>query len=213
MLLILSALWCSDALVSRIGGGIGGGLSSIPLPQWAPTYNMSLSTVLMPCNTSGFMDAAFSAKWGIVDFDWSNSKNEWANQQPMDCQERLLTQAKMVKGLQTPTKVMVYRNLVKALPWYTDVREKLTDPAYSGWFLRFKNGASGTGYHVPACTGSGRAGDPRKCSDFYHDQDQTPGHPHGDGSCTAACDCGDGLPCGEYPVGPPECVAAPVARR
>lgn len=43
-------------------------------------------------------------------------------------------------------------------------------------------------YHVPQCTGN-------LCSDLYHDQDQTPHHP---GECIDACDCGNGLPCGEY---------------
>lgn len=38
---------------------------------------------------------------------------------------------------------------------------------------------------------------PPLCSELYHDQDQTPRHPHGDGSCVDACDCG-GVPCGEY---------------
>ena len=87
----------------------------------------------------------------------------------MDCQERLLSQAKMVKALGTPTKVMVYKNLVKALPWYTDVRAKITNPAYSDWFLKFKDGVTGTDYHVPACTGKGTPDDPKKCSAFYHD--------------------------------------------
>ncbi len=27
---------------------------------------------------------------------------------------------------------------------------------------------------------------------------QTPEHPHGDGSCVNPCDCGEGVPCGEY---------------
>ena len=31
----------------------------------------------------------------------------------------------------------MYRNLVKALPWFSSVREKLLDPAYAGFFLRF----------------------------------------------------------------------------
>ena len=33
-----------------------------------------------------------------------------------------------------------------------------------------------------------------------HDQEQTPSHgsAHPDGNCTDACDCGPGLPCGEY---------------
>lgn len=59
------------------------------------------------------------------------------------------------------------------------MREKLDDPAYSGWFVRFKDykgPQSNNSYHVPACTYE-------KCSGFYHDQEQTPEYPHGDGSC------------------------------
>jgi hypothetical protein len=68
------------------------------------------------------------------------------------------------------TTVWVYRNAIKgtlphfqatisccrlalhahavllALPWYTTVREKLTDPAYGAWFLNFSGSGS---YHVP----------------------------------------------------------------
>ncbi len=31
-----------------------------------------------------------------------------------------------------------YRNAIKALPWFTSVRDKLLDKAYWGWFLAFK---------------------------------------------------------------------------
>lgn len=84
-------------------------------------------------------------------------------------------QAKMVKAINPKTKVFVYRNLVKALPWYTGVRTKITDPAYDGFFLKFKpGGAYGNGtYHVPQCTDSVE-GHATKCSKFYHDQEQTP---------------------------------------
>ena len=162
------------------------------MPPWPPTYNMSLSTIMMPCNYSDFMDATFSSRWGLVDFDWSNAKQLWANAKPMDCQERLVEQATRVKSAsKNKTKVFVYRNLVKALPWYTAVREKLADPAYAGFFLKFRDGVNGSGYYSSPCTAG-------KCSEFYHDQDQTPEHPHGDGSCVEECDCGPGLPCGEY---------------
>lgn len=50
----------------------------------------------------------------------------------MDCEERLLKQAEMTKAINPSTNVFVYRNLVKALPWFTSVREKLDDPQYSG---------------------------------------------------------------------------------
>jgi hypothetical protein len=38
-------------------------------PHWVPTYNMTLSTALMPCNYSGMFDAAEAARWGMADFD------------------------------------------------------------------------------------------------------------------------------------------------
>ena len=84
-----------------------------------------------------------------------------------------------------------FSDLVKALPWYTAVWTKLADPAFDGWFLKF-SGANN--YHVPACDSNY---DPPLCSHHYHDNDQTPGHPRGDGDCAAPCDCG-GVPCGEY---------------
>lgn len=166
--------------------------SRLCLPKWTATYNMSLSTIIMPCNTSGYYDAAVAAQFGIVDIDWSNGKQLWANAQPMDCEDRLVQQARMIKERNGATKVWVYRNLVKALPWYASVREKLCDPAYEGWFLKFDPNVAKP--HVPKCDDNW---DPPKCSEFYHDQEQTPQHPSGDGSCREPCDCGC-VPCGEY---------------
>ena len=73
------------------------------------------------------------------------------------------------------------RNLVKALSWYGEIREKLEDKRYSGWFLPFNN-PDPTNYSVP--TGN---------SSLYHSQDQTPSEKE----CGGVCDCG-GVPCGEY---------------
>ena len=88
---------------------------------------------------------------------------------------------------------------------YSSVRIKLSDPAYSGFFLRF-NPKNTTPYHVPPCDDNYS---PAKCSrfckstrvgsmlqqssslfnDLDHDQEQTPRHPRGDGDCIAPCDC------------------------
>eukprot|EP01059_Diplonema_ambulator_P022936 TRINITY_DN382_c0_g2_i2.p1 TRINITY_DN382_c0_g2~~TRINITY_DN382_c0_g2_i2.p1 ORF type:complete len:427 (+),score=177.41 TRINITY_DN382_c0_g2_i2:99-1379(+) len=166
-------------------------------PPWAPTFNMSMSSITMACNSSGWYDPSLGAAFGITSYDWSNAKKQWANAKPMDCEERLVTQAQMTKNLNPNTNVFAYRNLVKALPWFTSVRVKLDDPAYSGFFLKFKPGGffPNGSYHVPQCTAG-------KCSEFYHDQEQTPEHPtpddpNPDGSCTDECDCGNN-PCGEY---------------
>ena len=118
----------------------------------------------------------------------------------MNCEEMLNKQAEMVLALDPgipgeQPRVWVYRNTIKALNWFASVREKLDDPAYNGWFVRFANytGPSSNGsYNVPACTFE-------KCSGFYHDQSQTPemgGGSH-NGGCVEECDCGD-APCGEY---------------
>jgi len=85
---------------------------------WAPTYNMSMSTIIMPCNTTGYFEPSAAARYGIVDVDWSNAKREWANAKPMDCEERLVQQARLIKAENPHTRVWVYRNLVKATPWY-----------------------------------------------------------------------------------------------
>ena len=180
------------------------------LPQFPPTFNMQQSTIAMPCNVTGYTDMSGDlGKYGIIDFDWSNAKQIWANAQPMNAEELLLEQAKRRKAAICPkacplpagcptkaacpkAKTWVYRNFVKALPWYSSVREKLDDPAYSGFFLRF-NPKNSTPYHVPQCDDNFS---PPKCTPFYHDQEQTPGHPAGDGSCTKPCDCGN-APCGE----------------
>ncbi|CAE8624234.1 unnamed protein product [Polarella glacialis] len=166
-------------------------------PPWQPTYDLANSTISMQCNSSGWSSPERGAEFGIISYDWSNSKVQWAASKPMDCEERLAKQAEMTGQQGTGSHVFVYRNLVKALPWFTTVREKLNDPAYSGWFLRFKPSAAP--YHVPACAAENQS----KCSTFYHDQEQTPAvptaaQPHPDGSCTdGVCDCGT-QPCGEY---------------
>jgi hypothetical protein len=161
------------------------------VPSWPANYSLSGSSIVMPCNDSGFFDASIVSKFAVVDFDWSNAKQLYVNSAPMNCEELLIEQAALIKAVSPNTRIWVYRNLVKALPWYTDVQVKINDPAYAGWFLPF----SGTGnYHVPTCDNNW---DPPRCSNLYHDQDQTPQHPHGDGSCTSPCDCG-GVPCGEY---------------
>ena len=58
---------------------------------------MNLSTIIMPCNDTGFTDPKTTEGWGIVDFDWSNSKGTgkydgWAKHKPMDDEELLFEQ-------------------------------------------------------------------------------------------------------------------------
>ena len=98
-------------------------------------------------------------------------------------------QAQGTHTMQQPGgRVWVYRNSVKALPWFTSVREKLEDPAYwgacvgrgsrscthpvfshlcmypaPGWFLAFKNCTDGRGGYLCG---------PNATQNLYHDFEQ-----------------------------------------
>merc|ERR1711966_520741 len=150
------------------------------------------------CNFSGFQDPSTVARWGLVDFDWENARGDharegWAQAKPMDCGERMISQVTMQRRAfpASHSKFMIYRNFVKALPWLRVVREKLNDPAYSGWFLNFSAAIQRNHSlaHVPVCDTSY---EPALCSHLYHDQILTPQKGQcGVGSGTASlCDVG-----------------------
>ena len=175
------------------------------LPPWPPTFNMSLSTIAQPCNYSGMLEPTFASQFGLLDLDWSNAKLIWANSHPMNSEELMVQQAQELKKRNPASHQWVYRNLVKALPWMKTVRDKLQDPAYAGFFLRFRpdTGAALCNGTTPCVTTRCDTNyNPPRCSPLYHDQDQSPQHPapHDKrmGFCTDACDCGTGVPCGEY---------------
>ena len=177
---------------------------------------MNASTIIMPCNYTGYQEPSTTASWGIVDFDWSNNLRGWSGATPMDNDERQLIQVKLTKSSPDTapyTKVWIYRNTVYGYPWFTSVRKLLDDPAYMPWFLTF-NGtgpgwANNTKYHSPPCDDNYS---PPKCSRYFHTQMDTPlpttrwgpeGKPIGGyGQCfpkdeNSGCDCGT-KPCGFY---------------
>ena len=175
-------------------------LSTIALaqvPDRPPTYMMNSSTIIMPCNDTGYTDPASTLGWGVVDFDWSNSKGTgnadgWAKHSPMDDEEMLFKQVQITTAATKNATVWVYRCSVYAYPWYTSVRTILDDAAYSDWFVKFKPVGP---WYSSKCDHNY---DPPLCSDYFHMQEQSPGYPHGDGDCAApACDCGT-KPCGFY---------------
>ena len=184
------------------GGGGGGayrdGVSvSGPFPPWPAVWQLNLSTILMPCNETALTPPAALAGWALQSYDWSNAKTQWAAAKPMNAEELLFAQARSNAG--SGVRTWVYRNSIKALPWFSSVREKLADPAFAPWFLPFGPCAKNNSCHVPVCDANYH---PPLCSSLYHDGVQTPGFPHGDGDCAApACDVG-AVPVGEYVFNP-----------
>ena len=250
-------------------------VSTNNVPRWTPTFNMSESTVVMPCNYSGLYDydavrtrslsskrvrspaplslsrippplrsnrspglrplslarllppalapplspAPLSkyphlAEFGLVDYDWSNAKKTWVDMSPMDADGMLVRQAARNKARNPTAKVFVYRNIVKALPWYTEVRKLLQNQSHWGWFIPYEKCRTAAGNYV--CTNN-VTGKVDATANLYHDEMQTPGWTGGgdggpDGVChgdttgnnatgptqSGYCDCGEGVSCGEY---------------
>lgn len=171
-------------------------------PKWNPTYQMNRSLLIMPCNTSGPLDPSnvLPGGFGIVDIDQGNMEGLWAKAHPMNIEELLLQQAQVLAAADSGVKPMVYRNRVKAEPFFASIRPKLEDPAYAAWFLHFSATPplpNGTWYS-PKCDA---AYDPPLCSDLYHFPGgpalapQAPGFPTCD---PPHCDCGGKVPCATY---------------
>ena len=121
------------------------------VPRWKPNWHMPTSTIVQPCNYSGLYDYdAFPAlsRYGIVDYDWSNGKKTWINSGPMDCEEMLVEQAARHKARTPDARVFVYRNLVKALPWFTEVRELLQNRSRWDWFISYEGCRTASGKYV-----------------------------------------------------------------
>jgi hypothetical protein len=191
------------AFITAVLGVMSGAYN---VPSWPHTYNMSLSTIIMPCDNRGFMTDATIRRFGVASIDWTNTKDEWKNTAPMSCEENLVAQAVLMKNETPDSRVWVYRNTVLAMPWFTSVRRILQDPAYRPWFLKFKNGTDGRGpaAHDDDGTYVNRVCDdtydPPKCSDLFHAFPYADGDDRGVYDCDAhhTCDCGVGLPCGMY---------------
>lgn len=163
------------------------------VPKWPATYQMNRSLLVMPCNTSGPLNPAniIPGGFGIVDIDQGNMEELWAKGHPMNVEELLLQQAQALVAADPDVKPMVYRNRVKAEPFFASIRAKLEDREYSAWFLQFSATPplpNGTWYS-PKCDATY---DPPLCSELYHFPRSFPpcDPPH--------CDCGGKVPCATY---------------
>ena len=76
-------------------------------PPWKPTYNLSMSTIGMMINFTGWSPPERGGQFGIVSYDWSTAKLQWAAAKPMDCEERLQTQARMTKAFNPASHIFV----------------------------------------------------------------------------------------------------------
>lgn len=165
------------------------------LPTWPQTWDMRRSTGMMVCNSTGAVDPALAAPWGMVDLDWNGGKNVWSATKPMSAEEFMLANILAIRAVNPNmtgwvsvrgkratlvclmVPLQVYRNGIKALPWHTTVRTLLEDKAQWGLFMPRKGCMPSPGEYI--------CGD-NATTNLYHDFEQTP-----------RGDCGNGVECGE----------------
>ena len=128
-----------------------------PHPNWAPTYQLNLSTATEPGITWSYLDAPFYAQWGWVSLDSSVAMGEWisANLSQSTNEEALVEQARRIKAINPRTRVTVYRQMEVALGWQASSRRAMYDPTLADWFAQFTDGQghkNGTIYNV-FCSG------------------------------------------------------------
>lgn len=94
-----------------------------------------MSELVCAARTAAAQYAALASRTNIshpIRCSWSNAKKTWANESPMDADGMLLQQAKNTKAINPAAKVFVYRNIVKALPWFSQVNFR-PEPMPATW--------------------------------------------------------------------------------
>ena len=79
------------------------------VPAYPVTWQMNRSTVIMPCNYTGYLDPASLGGWsgGLVDIDWSNAKSLWVRQRPMRDEAMLLEQVRRLRASDPQGKIVI----------------------------------------------------------------------------------------------------------
>ena len=71
-----------------------------------------------------------------MEFDWSNDRVDWEG--PLDDQQRLVEQCRLVKAYNPQIKCFVYRNTELALEWFSTQKDVM-DEQHAGWFVNFED--------------------------------------------------------------------------
>lgn len=139
----------------------GEGVPPCPLPRWAPTWQLSMSTICQPGSTDGFLDATLAAKWGFISLDWSIASKIWnpdgtsASVDNATGASTLVEQCRQIKAVNNRTKCGVYRNTILALEWLEPQRAVMHSSLFADMFLKYqpsnpKGVPAGTIYNEPA---------------------------------------------------------------
>ena len=133
------------------------GLPCAP-PRWAPTYNLTQSTVIQTGHTATYFIPAHT--WGMVSLDWSvdrgPSPTAWyqGNTSNTTCEASHRENCRLLKAAGKVTRCLSYANTELSLEWLESQRAIMREPANSDLFLQFQPGnpsgePPGTILHAP----------------------------------------------------------------
>ena len=125
-------------------------------------------------------------RWGILALDFESQEGIWSQHSPKDADSMMLDQLSVMKSIAPHTRLWAYRNLAQAYSSFVQLREKIEDPAFAGWWIRFAPDANES--LTPRCEHNPRL-NRSLCSDLFHTRLAWTEHGH---------DCGDVIPCGDY---------------
>jgi hypothetical protein len=109
---------------------------------WAPTYNLTLSTICQP-SSSGYFIMPPSQPWGLVSLDWSVAKSIWSKNGLHNGTIEATSRegCRMIKAASPNTKCFLYHNMELALESIESQRAVMYDATKAGYFLQFTDGA------------------------------------------------------------------------
>jgi hypothetical protein len=127
-----------------------------PTPTWAPSWNLTQSTVIQPGGASLFMP---SHPWGIISLDWSVASSVWflGNVSNTTCQATSTEGCRALKAAGLAHRCFIYANMELGLQWLETQRAAMEDPSKAHYFLQYTDGIgnkNGTIYNEPIEFGS-----------------------------------------------------------
>lgn len=131
--------------------------TACPAPNWTPTWNLTMSTICQPSNSSYFLPPA-DKPWGLISLDWSVAKSIWDANGPMKgtIEETTTHNCALIKQTSHNTKCFIYHNMELALQAMSSQRVVMYDPSKAGLFLQYTDGQgnkNGTIYNEPGGPG------------------------------------------------------------
>ena len=108
-----------------------------PPPTWAPTWNLTQSSVIQPSSASWFEP---KHAWGLISLDWSVNRATWFrgnNRSNTTCEATSIENCRRLKAAGLAHRCFIYHNMELALEWLESQRAVMYDADKADYFLQY----------------------------------------------------------------------------